>query len=189
MTATANDQIEAEANLRRYDDATEAEIAAAMADLGEVTFTPGTAGMTARSLLLRRRAAASREAETRRVLSFAIDHDITAADAARVLAEAGTRAAAADRAERIERARAAVIPAPSVQRGRSSWTNDEFSKRWQAACGQIEPPYTYPRVAARFVLLDGTTGDQVDPDYLGRLWRERGCPQPAPPLRRPDRVR
>jgi hypothetical protein len=64
--------------------------------------------------------------------------------------------------------------------GRSRWTDELFAKRWAEACARVEPPYTYPRVAPEFVLLDGVKQIDADPDYLGRLWRKHGRPEPSP---------
>jgi hypothetical protein len=118
--------------------------------------------------------------------------DLTLAEAAGVSVSA-IRKARAEKAEReayakregeLAAARAIVRQGhterqPGRPRGRSRWTADLFGRRWREACSRAGRPYTYPNVAPKFEWLDGSTRIDADPEYLGRLWRKWGRPEPS----------
>jgi len=65
-------------------------------------------------------------------------------------------------------------------RGRSRWSEALFAARWVAACERAGEPYSYVHVAPAFEWMDGTQRIDADPEYLGRLWRKWGTPDPHP---------
>jgi hypothetical protein len=69
-------------------------------------------------------------------------------------------------------------PAQPRKPGRR-WTVELFAKHWAEACTAAGEPYTYAHVAGSFRLL-GSQPIDLDPDYLGKLWRKHGRPDPKP---------
>jgi hypothetical protein len=74
----------------------------------------------------------------------------------------------------------AAVEGPRDRPRGNRWTDTLFASRWREACERSGSPYTYVHVAPEFEWLDGDRRLDADPDYLGRLWRRHGKPQPSP---------
>jgi hypothetical protein len=84
----------------------------------------------------------------------------------------------ARRMQSVAPASGALASAPALpprERGRPKWTAALFRARWREAIerGGITGTPTYAAVAGYFETLDGTIGE-IDPNYLGSLYREHG---------------